>query len=229
MAEAYPNVFLDYLANHQNQDDSRLPSLSEISKTTRMSIPSLREQMEVARALGFVEVKPKTGIRKNKYRFTPAVTASLSYGLKNDPGMFEKFSDLRKHIESSYFEEAAALLVEEDISGLEQLIQEARAKLMYKPVEIPFFEHRDFHMLMYSRLDNPFVIGLLEAYWQMYEETGLNRYTDMEYQIRVWNYHEKIVETIHQGEFSNSRKMLLEHMILLQQRTAGKKNKNEFE
>ena len=173
MAEAYLNAFLEYLTNHQNQDDSRLPSLSEISKVTRMSIPSLREQMEVARALGFVEVKPKTGIRKNKYRFTPAVTASLSYVIKNDSGMFDKFSDLRKHIESSYFEEAAALLVEEDINRLEQLIQEARAKLMYKPVEIPFFEHRDFHMLMYSRLDNPFVIGLLEAYWQMYEETGL--------------------------------------------------------
>lgn len=229
MAEAYLNAFLEYLTNHQNQDDSRLPSLSEISKVTRMSIPSLREQMEVARALGFVEVKPKTGIRKNKYRFTPAVTASLSYVIKNDSGMFDKFSDLRKHIESSYFEEAAALLVEEDINRLEQLIQEARAKLMYKPVEIPFFEHRNFHMLMYSRLDNPFVIGLLEAYWQMYEETGLNRYSDMEYQIRVWNYHEKIVETIHHGEISNSRKMLLEHMILLQQRSATKEIKNKFE
>lgn len=229
MPETYLNSFLKYLADKKNKDGSRLPSLSELSKSTQTSIPTLREQLEVARAFGFVEVKPKTGIRKNKYRFTPAVTASLAYALREDAVLFDQYADLRKHVESAYFEEAAALLTGDDISNLEYLITQARSKLNSKPIEIPFYEHRDFHLLMYGRLNNPFVTGLLEAYWQMYEEEGLNRYTDIAYQQKVWQYHEKIVDSIRQGEFSNSRKALLEHMILIQQRPNTPAVKNNFE
>lgn len=206
-----------------------MPSLSELSKTTQTSIPSLREQLEVARAFGFVDVKPKTGIRKNKYRFTPAVTASLGYAINEDHSLFDAYADLRKHVEAAYFEEAAALLTKDDVSQLAEIVDNAKQKLTYIPVEIPFFEHRDFHLLMYSRLNNTFVTGLLEAFWQMYEDAGLNRYTDIDYLKRVWNYHEKIVETIRLGEFSNSKKTLLEHMILIQQRPSVKESKNHFE
>ncbi len=229
MPESYLSSFLKFLADKKNKDDSRLPSLSELSKTTGTSIPTLREQLEVARAFGFVEVKPKTGIRKNKYRFAPAVTASLAYAVMEDTARFDMFADLRKHLEDTYFEEAATLLTPEDITSLKSLIEQARVKLNTSPIEIPFYEHRDFHLLMYSRLHNPFVTGLLEAYWQMYEEAGLNRYTDISYQQKVWDYHEKIVETIQQGEYSSSRKALLEHMILIQQRTEQSVGKNHFE
>lgn len=229
MPDTYLNSFLQYLTEENKGEGCRLPSLSDLSKATKTSIPSLREQLEVARALGFVEVRPKTGIRKNKYRFTPAVTASLSYAIKEKRERFDAFSDLRKHIEAAYFEEAAALLTKEDITVLSTLVETARMRLTYKPVEIPFYEHRDFHLLMYSRLNNLFVSGLLEAYWQMYEEAGLNRYTEIDYQIRVWDYHEKIVESIRLGEFSNSKKTLLEHMILLDQRPANSSIKKPFE
>ena len=229
MSESYLSSFLKFLADKKNKDDSRLPSLSELSKTTGTSIPTLREQLEVARAFGFVEVKPKTGIRKNKYRFTPAVTASLAYAIMEDTARFDMFADLRKHLEDTYFVEAATLLTADDVKSLQQLIEQARSKLNTRPIEIPFYEHRDFHLLMYSRLNNPFVTGLLEAYWQMYEEAGLNRYTDISYQQKVWEYHEKIVETIQQGEYSNSRKALLEHMILIQQRTEKSVVQNHFE
>lgn len=229
MTETYLNAFLQFLADEKNTEGCRLPSLSDLSKTTQTSIPSLREQLEVARAFGFVDVKPKTGIRKNKYRFTPAVTASLGYAIKDDRRLFDAYADLRKHIEAVYFEEAATVLTKDDIGKLTTIIENAKKKLTLQPVEIPFFEHRDFHLLMYSRLNNPFVTGLLEAYWQMYEDVGLNRYTDIEYQIRVWDYHTKIVESIRKGEFSNSKKTLLEHMILLQQRPSMKESKNHFE
>jgi DNA-binding FadR family transcriptional regulator len=229
MPETYLNSFLKYLTDETKGEGCRLPSLSDLSKATKTSVPSLREQLEVARALGFVEVRPKTGIRKNKYRFTPAVTASLSYAIREKRELFDAYSDLRKHIEAVYFEEAVALLTKEDIAALSNLVETAKIRLTFKPIEIPFYEHRDFHLLMYSRLNNPFVSGLLEAYWQMYEDAGLNRYTDIEYQIRVWNYHAKIVESIMLGEYSNSKKTLLEHMILLNQRPTNPVLKKQFE
>jgi DNA-binding FadR family transcriptional regulator len=229
MTPKYLNPFLKYLSGRRDDEGCRLPSLSELSKSTETSIPSLREQLEVARAFGFVEVRPKTGIRKNKYKFTPAVTASVTYALEENPELFESFSDLRKHIESAYFEEAASLLLEEDVNRLTALVETARGKLSRTPAEIPYAEHRDLHLLMYSRLNNPFVTGLLEAYWQIYEDVGLSRYTDLSYHQRVWTYHEKIVDSIQQGEFSNSKKALLEHMILIQQRPKNQTAKNHFE
>ena len=229
MATKYLNPFLKYLSNHKDDEGCRLPSLSELSKTTETSIPSLREQLEVARAFGFVEVKPKTGIRKNKYRFTPAVTASISYALEEKPGLFDSYADLRKHIEAAYFEEAASQLTQEDINGLLLLVKTAKNKLDSVPAQIPYTEHRELHLLMFSRLNNPFVTGLLEAYWQIYEDVGLSRYADLSYHKRVWDYHEKIVESIQQGEFSISKKVLLEHMILIQQRPKTNTSKNHFE
>ena len=110
MTPKYLNPFLKYLSNRKDDEGCRLPSLSELSKTTETSIPILREQLEVARAFGFVEVRPKTGIRKNKYKFAPAVTASLTYALEEKPDLFDSFADLRKHIEAAYFEEAVSLL-----------------------------------------------------------------------------------------------------------------------
>jgi DNA-binding FadR family transcriptional regulator len=229
MTPKYLNPFLKYLSSRKDDEGCRLPSLSELSKTTETSIPILREQLEVARAFGFVEVRPKTGIRKNKYKFAPAVTASLTYALEEKPDLFDSYADLRKHIEAAYFEEAVSLLSVEDINGLVKLVELAKIKLAKTPAEIPYNEHRELHLLMYSRLDNPFVTGLLEAYWQIYEDVGLSRYTDLSYHQRVWNYHAKIVESIQQGDFSISKKALLEHMILIQQRPKTQPSKNHFE
>ncbi len=49
--------FLNYLAetNREGEDCERLPSLQALSKQLGVSVSSLREQMEVARALGLIE------------------------------------------------------------------------------------------------------------------------------------------------------------------------------
>lgn len=229
METQYLNPFLNYLSDHKIADGARLPSLSNLSNLTDTSIPTLREQLEVARALGFVEVRPKTGIRKNPYQFTSAVTASLSYAIACNSDIFPAYADLRKHIEASYFEEAASLLEDYDIQRMADIIHNAKNKLTKEPAEIPFQEHRSLHLLMYSRLNNIFVTGILEAYWNVYEEIGLTRYTDLDYHNRVWIYHQKIVETIKAGEYSNSKKALLEHMVLLQQRPTYSLSINHFE
>ncbi|NMD31116.1 MAG: GntR family transcriptional regulator, partial [Chloroflexi bacterium] len=51
--------FLKYLARHsQSAEDDRLPPLADLSRELGISIASLREQLEVARAMGLVEVRP---------------------------------------------------------------------------------------------------------------------------------------------------------------------------
>src|SRR5512133_2307366 len=72
--------FLHYLATHPEAENG-LPSLIELSRELGISVAGLREQLEVARALGLVEVRPRTGIRRLPYTFLPAVRRSLDYAM----------------------------------------------------------------------------------------------------------------------------------------------------
>ncbi len=210
--------FLRYLAKDTRKDE-RLPSLAELSQTLGVSIASLREQLEVARALGWVEVKPKTGIRRLPFSFRPAVEQGLAYAIAVDPGYFEQFADFRRHVEAAYWFEAVARLDEADKQDLKELVCSAKQKLKRSPVQIPHQEHRDLHLWMYRRLNNPFVMGVLEAYWDLYEFVGLDVYTDLDYLQRVWDYHEKMVDAICDGNFEAGYQVLSEHMDLLNQRS----------
>lgn len=212
--------FMRYLAsNHPDSNGERLPSLADLSRQLGISIASLREQLEVARALGLVEVRPKTGIRRLPYTFRPAVTQSLAYALANSPTNFDAFSDLRNNIESAYWYSAVCLLTTDDQARLRELVARAFQKLHGYPVQIPHDEHRELHLMIYRRLENPFVTGILEAYWEVYVAVGLDVYTDLDYLERVWQYHQRMVEAICAGNYSVGFQALREHMDMLIQRS----------
>jgi len=208
--------FLQYLASHEQTEQS-LPALTALSAELGVSVASLREQLEVARALGLVEVKPRTGIRRQPYSFHPAVRQSLQYALALDKSSFFTFADLRRHIETAYWHEAVALLTPEDHAALQSLLARAWEKLRGNPIEIPHPEHRELHTIIYGRLNNPFVTGLLQAYWDAYEAVGLNVFTDYDYLTEVWTYHQKMVDAICEGEFDEGYKALIEHTDLIHQ------------
>jgi DNA-binding FadR family transcriptional regulator len=210
--------FLRYLASHPEAENS-LPSLSELSRELGISIAGLREQLEVARALGLVEVRPRTGTKRLAYSFAPAVKQSLAYALALNQGYFQKYSELRTHIENAYWDEAVALLTEDDKRELQNIITCAFDKLRGNPAQVPHEEHRKLHLLIYGRLDNPFVTGLLEAYWEAYESIGLNMYAGgMDYLEKVWGYHKTMVQSICNGNYAAGRKALVTHIDLFAHR-----------
>lgn len=210
--------FLRYLALHPEAEGS-LPSLNELSRELGISVAGLREQLEVARALGLVEVRPRTGTRRLAYSFAPAVKQSLMYALVLNQSYFQKYSELRTHIENTYWDEAVALLTEDDKRELQNIITHAFEKLSGNPVQVPHEEHRRLHLLIYSRLNNPFVTGLLEAYWEAYESVGLNMYAGgMDYLEKVWGYHRTMVQSICNGNYAAGRKALVTHIDLFSQR-----------
>ena len=210
---AVTSDFLRYLA--AQAEEAQLPSLKDLSGELGVSVAALREQLEVARAIGLVEVRPRTGIRRLPYAFTPAVRQSLSYAISLEMEHFFAYADLRNHIEAAYWDEAAARLTAEDHQALGELIAQAWDKLHGSPVRIPHVEHKQLHLTIYSRLENPFVQGLLEAYWEAYEAVGMNLYADFPYLTQVWEYHQRMVEAICAGDYAAGRRALIEHRDLL--------------
>lgn len=215
-----PNLseFLRYLASHQEADD-KLPSLNELSRELNISLASLREQLEVARALGFVEVKPKTGTRRLEYSFAPAIRQSLGYALALSDEYFKKYAEMRNHLEAAYWYEAVKLLTAEDKTELKNILNKALEKLNGVNIQVPHEEHRKLHLTIFSRLDNPFVVGVLEAYWEAYEAVGLNMYAgSFEYLQEVWKYHQAMVESICNNKFEVGYEALIKHADLLYHR-----------
>ena len=227
MAQRIPSSeFLDYLAASYkiDADCDRLPPLGELSRQLAVGVSSLREQMEAARALGLVEARPRTGLRRKPYSFFPAVNRSLMYAIALDQDYFPKFADLRSNLEAAYWHEAVRMLVPEDLETLRLLMARAWEKLRGTPVHIPQEEHRKLHLTIYQRLGNPFVFGILEAYWDAYEAVGLNLYTDYVYLEQVWEYHQRMVDAIHGGDLDAGYRALIEHTDLIHHRVVPGEN-----
>lgn len=216
--ENHLSVFLNYLANIQAESDSRVPALSELSKEIGLSVATLREQLESAKVLGVVEVKPKVGIRKTPFEFKKAIKPGLDYAIASGSISFHHFADLRKHLESAYFIEAVQQLSAEDILKLEELINSAQLKINSYPSQVPADEHREFHTFIYRKLENPYLDGMLDAFWDVYQKTGYDVNTDLSHIERVWRYHARIVEMIKTRQYSQGLSLLMEHMELVPQR-----------
>ncbi len=209
---------LRYILENNYKPGDQLPTIQEISRSLNVSVAKMREELEIARSFGLVEVKPGRGMRVLDYRFEPAVTLSTLYAIGQESSHFEQLRRMRNALEIAFWEDAVSLLTADDIKTLRELIAAAQERLANQPIQVPANEHRAFHLTTFSRLDNPFVTGILEAFWEVYEAFGLNLYFELDYHRKVWAYHVQIVDAIECGDFETGRRLLAEHMNLLQSR-----------
>ncbi len=207
--------FLKYLIDNHVEPGDRVPTLNEISAELGLSVGKLREQLEVARALGFVSVRTRKGIRREPFNFKPSVLIGLLFSLGTGETQFKQFSQLRQAVEKSMWHEAVTYLTAQDKQDLRKIVDSAWQKLRCHPVHVPNGEHRQFHLKIFSRLENPFVLGLLEAYWDAYEASELTRFVTYQYWLDVWTYHERIVDALEVDDFDEGLKRLTEHFSLL--------------
>lgn len=208
--------FLRYLIEHHVEPGCKLPPLSEIGAQLGVGVGKLREELAVARGLGVVSVRPRLGMQRARFNFAEAVLPATLFGLATGEATFAQLSKLRQTIEAGFWDEAVVRLTAEDRQLLRDLVGRAWAKLRGEPIHIPNAEHRQLHMTIFGRLDNPFVHGLLLAYWDAYEASELTRFMRYQYWTDVWTYHEQIVDALCADDFERGRRLLNEHFALLQ-------------
>ena len=209
---------LRYIIENGFRPGDRLPTLEQISTSLGVSIAKLREELGLARGLRIVEVKPGSGTRVAAYSFAPAVSASALYAIGQDPDAFGALGEMRAALEVAFWEQAVARLTKTDIQILQETTREAHERLSRSPIQVPAAEHRRFHLTIFSKVGNPFVLGVLEAYWDAYDAFGLGLYADLDYLHTVWGYHEGIANCIAAGDNEQGRRLLDEHMQLLRHR-----------
>lgn len=218
---------LSYLANSAKEGKS-IPSIAQLSNDLGLSTSSLREQLEVARQLEFVEVKTRTGIQTSTFSAAPAICLAYRYGLEVEPDMIWDILSVRQHLELSYWQEAVVHLTKKDVGYLNEIIESAFRKINNQPVVIPIEEHKEFHLSIYRSLNNSFLNSMLEAYWQIYQETDVRVYSDKTYLESIWAYHRKVQQAIASKEYDLGYQALMTHFeIVRTQRKAELKQRFE--
>jgi len=207
--------FLNYLIDNQLEPGARLPTLELISRELGVSVGKLREQLEVARQLGLVSVRPRVGTVREPFDFSHIILAGVLFGLGSGEATFSQFNQMRRAVETNLWHDAVGLLTSEDKKKLREIVSSAWSKLREEPIHVPNGEHRQLHLLIFSRLDNPFVRGVLEAYWDAYTASELTRFASYQYWLDVWDYHERIVDALCDNDFETGRQLLIEHFSLL--------------
>lgn len=218
MTHIYPGFdLLKYIIDEGIQPGETLPSIKELADSDKLggSAGKIREQLAVVRAMGLVDVRSRTGTQLKDFSFTPSVRLGLFYALGKDLSYFDQFSQLRTHIETAFWEQACACITREDRQEMRRCIGEARRKLNSHPIRIPASEHRRFHLMLFQQLNNPFVTGLLEAYWDAYDAVMSHHYMDLTYLQTVWDFHERILDAIDAGEYETAKQLFIEHTRLL--------------
>ena len=205
--------FLNYLVNNDIQVGDSLPTLAEISEQMGVSVGKLREEVACARAEGIVSIKPRKGMRREPFSFLSVILPSIKFGLTTGDTTFEQLSQLRIGIELGLWHKAVSVLDAQDVAALYGYIEQARAKLDIG--KIPHEEHRAFHLGIFGRIQNPFVTGILEAYWEVYAASEFNSYRPFSYWQEVWHYHERILNAIQTNKYEQARQLLIEHFNLL--------------
>lgn len=207
--------FLQYLSKRAANGEDRLPPLTVLSKELKISVASLREQLEIARVLGFVDIKPKTGIRWLPYQFAPSVLVSCAYAIELSSEYLVQFRDMRNHLEAAYFLEAVKQLTEKDVEELFVIVESAENKIEGYPPLLPHAEHRDLHLLLFSHIENIFLKGILDVYWEIYEYLGYSVVSDHKYLKNVWGYHRKICEAIAEEDLDRAFQLFMDHKELI--------------
>lgn len=190
--------FLNFILSSGYEPGETLPTIKDLSGPDHLAVSTskVREQLEVARALGIVDVKSRTGTQLKAFSFAPPVRLAALYAIGQDENSFEPFNDFRIGIEQAFWHRACHSMTDHSKKIMQDALEQAQHKLVSHPIRIPIEEHRRFHLAMYSQLDNAFVLGFLEAYWDAYDAITANHYADYHYLQEVWQYHKQIFDAI---------------------------------
>ncbi len=209
---------IDARLTGRGDDRVKLPPMGDLAKELGVSRGKVREELIAAQAYGVVEMRPGDGTYVNAFDFHAAIRPAVVYSIACDAESFNHFRKLRAHLEVAFWDEATRALDEADHAQLEQIVERAQRKLESKPIQIPHEEHRELHLHIFSKLGNPFVEGLLKAYWDAYEAVELHLYFDISYYEKMWTSHRALVDALKLNQLRKGKEVLARHFTILESR-----------
>ena len=210
----------EHIVTNRLAPGDKLPSESELSSGLGVSRTAIREGLRSLEAVGVITTHQGKG--RFVSQFDSATMAdNLAISLSFDQPSLREILEIRKTLETGFLSRAAALLTEDDLQVLEQLVHRMRLKLR-KPTTF-LQEDMEFHRVLFRKLNNRILLNVLEVFWKLFGriEEGSEHTGDQ--LTEAVNQHKAIVSALRKGAVPLAERLLEAHFRDAEQRIAGTK------
>jgi len=154
-----------YIEDHHLKPGDLLPPETQLARDMGMSRLSLREGVKSLEAVGILEAKQGEGIYVKAFTFD-SIFENLPYSFATDGKSLRDLLQVRTALEEGLIGMVADHATPEQLDHLERLarhmLTKARAGETFED------EDREFHLVLYQPLGNPFLNRLVELFWEVF-------------------------------------------------------------
>lgn len=172
----------------------RLPSEKELVAELGVSRPALRECLRALEARGIIAASRGSG----RYVQLPDVSDPLIHGwgilLRVRPALLLQLLEVRKALELGFLEAAIKQLQLHDLQLLRDLVERMAANAARGESFVE--EDREFHRILFSRIDNILLHQLLKAFWDLFSQANELARTTPEELVHGASLHRKLFEAV---------------------------------
>ncbi len=175
-----------------------LPTEQKLCESLGVSRNVLREAIKSMELMGMVRAQPGKGTMVQPFNLDFVFQNVLFFqiGSEEDQSVREMFG-IRKVLELAYMRQAFHAVTEEDVQKMRVCANAMREK--WAQGEFFTQEDKDFHLTLFSSLQNQVLISLLEAIWSVDEGFQLEqKQPHLEHTIAK---HEAIVEALERHSY----------------------------
>lgn len=160
--------------NDLKPGDSMLPE-GELARRLGVSRNSVREAVRSLESVGVLESRHGSGLFVRAFSWDP-ILDNLAYGIIQDVSSLAELLEIRRVLEVGMVERAVGLLTEDQLAHLEKLLvrmgQHAANHQAFPD------EDREFHRVLFARLENLTFLKLLDIFWLAFRRASRQR-TDL--------------------------------------------------
>ncbi|MGI6699431.1 MAG: FadR/GntR family transcriptional regulator [Christensenellales bacterium] len=175
-----------YILQNDLKPGDLLPTEQTLCDMLGVSRNVLREAIKAMELMGMVSAQAGRGTVLLSFNLDFVFQNVIFADAQENENVISNMLDIRKKLELGYMYEAFRTLQEEDIIKLRQIMTAIEQK--YETEGFFHQEDRDFHMLLFSRIENTALLSLLSAIWSVDEN------------FRVEEKHQHIASTIPKHE-----------------------------
>jgi DNA-binding FadR family transcriptional regulator len=216
LSETVQAAIRRYILDHGLGAGEALPPEGQLALELGVSRPSVREAVKGLEALGILEARTGVGLFVRRFSFDP-ILDNLAYSIGQDRDSLAELLYLPKQLEAGAIEDVAANVTRAQLRVLRSVVDRMGERAARG--EAPTEEDRFFHRTLFSGLERPLLMKLLDVFWEVYrrlrDQTALAQTADP---VRSWENHRKIVEALETGDPAATRAAMLHHFVGLETR-----------
>jgi DNA-binding FadR family transcriptional regulator len=200
-----------YIVEKQLKPGDPLPSEAELATQLDVGKTSVREALRRLEAHGVVEVRRGKGLFVGTFSFGPLIE-QLPYGLQADNVPLRQLLQTRRALEEGLISEVAKVITEEDLQLLDDLVGKMRTNADHG--RVPAEVDQAFHQALFAPLDNPFVLQLIDVFWNIFRKAADHIVLDL--RRPTAEDHAAIVDALRSGDRTAMTKAVDRHFEDLQ-------------